>query len=352
MLGMEHPSPTIDDILDRVLVSHDWMGERFANALEHYPDSMLYMFSGITAIVIDADIRPAHYNRTTGAIYLDPDYLWQTEDEHATINQQEDYRAHFADALNFRVYGRYITSEEQQSNTEAPSDSSARSLFDITLSSARLLLHELSHANDFLPRDSYYLIDKSLPIGQTTEKLAARRISMRLKAAYPLRSKTLDRLAKVMFWGDTATTEQRQITADTVVAEFIQDSAINMYSYSTQYEDLAKLFDTVMMKKYWGVDYQIAIVTPSESGNLCDGEVSWSVLNWIGDESVKVRAKLVTDALLPEENMDLFYDSLPAPEDMTHESLCNTPAQGLGKPRLSPLNVNSFVYELPPEILD
>ena len=72
-------SPTVDDIMNRVIVSHQWMGDQFKKFLENYDtnDDFKNLLRATTAVVISYDIRPSFYSPTLGAIYLDPDDLWE-----------------------------------------------------------------------------------------------------------------------------------------------------------------------------------------------------------------------------------------------------------------------------------
>lgn len=334
LLGMEHPNPSVDDILDRLLVSDDWMGARFAELLEMYPSSLLTLFSGLTAIVIDDDIRPAFYSSKTGAIYLDPNYLWKTVAEKQTINRKEDYRSGFSDPLQFRAYSSYLDNSPYRMNYGSLDDNSTRTLAELVVINGRLLLHELAHVNDFLPRNSYVNIDRSQQVVQAIDSLKDQRISNQLQD-FRSRSELLQGLGRVMYHGDTPTEQQRAITADEVSAEFMLDSVADMYAYSSQYEDLAMLFETAMMKKYWNMTYRISIATPSPNDDFCNTHIAWRAYNWLGDATVKASAMLVTDALLPEEDMDAFYNSLPAPEIATNSNWCSPVINGLSKPVLN-----------------
>jgi hypothetical protein len=78
LIGMLTEDPSIDEIMQRVLVSHPWMGSRFREVLEKMPAEMLLMMRGVTAIVISYDIRPSNHSIYSGAIYLDPNVMWLT----------------------------------------------------------------------------------------------------------------------------------------------------------------------------------------------------------------------------------------------------------------------------------
>jgi hypothetical protein len=105
LLGMDTRNPTIDDVMDRVLVSHEWMGTRFRDLLEALPDDMLLLMRGVTAVVISSDVRPSFYWTRTGAIYLDPDYIWLTPEERADIPTRRTSAAISVATCNSRCRG-------------------------------------------------------------------------------------------------------------------------------------------------------------------------------------------------------------------------------------------------------
>jgi len=63
-------SPSITDIMNRVVVSHQWMGIRFEEFLTHNDDNDDFknLLRATTAIVISYDVRPSFYWAATGAI--------------------------------------------------------------------------------------------------------------------------------------------------------------------------------------------------------------------------------------------------------------------------------------------
>ena len=97
LIAHDTTSPSVDDIMDRVVVSHHWMGQRFREFLENFDPNNDFknLLRANTAIVISYDIRPSYYWVVSGAIHLDANYFWLTPDERDTINQAPDYRASF-----------------------------------------------------------------------------------------------------------------------------------------------------------------------------------------------------------------------------------------------------------------
>ncbi|WP_019028263.1 hypothetical protein [Colwellia piezophila] len=112
IIGLNNTKPSIDEIMNRVVVSHSWMRQRMRELLVIMPAEMLLLFRATTAIVIHQDIRPAHYRLETGAIYIDPAYLWLTNEEKSTINQQADYRSEYGSDLQFREIGRLVINNQ------------------------------------------------------------------------------------------------------------------------------------------------------------------------------------------------------------------------------------------------
>ena len=76
-------------------------GCRFREILERMPNELLLLTRGLTGVVISYDIRPSFYTTQTGAMYLDPDGMWLTEEERAVIDETPDFRGEFAKKLDF-----------------------------------------------------------------------------------------------------------------------------------------------------------------------------------------------------------------------------------------------------------
>lgn len=310
LIGMETANPTIDDVMSRVIVSHDWMGIRFREILERMPPEILLLMRGLTGVVISYDIRPSFYTSQTGAMYLDPDGMWLTEAEQAVINSDPDFRGEFAKKLDFIMLWRYVSN-----NTDIRAFN--RDIDSVSLRTASLLFHELAHANDFFPPDNLASIDRSLSVS-----LAVRsRLSTRLSNDLPLSSTVMRDLAQVSFNSNDVPASQQQaaLTADDIAVEFPSDNANDYYNYSSQFEDLAMAFEEAMMFHSYGISRDVA-VTNAPNSNLCgDYLVSWGQRNRIGDPAVQARSLLAVALVLPEQ-LAAIEDSLgnvPAPTQMT-----------------------------------
>lgn len=296
LLGQVSYTVTKEMILQRLVVSHQWMGDRFSQMLDRYSDKMIHqLFRATTAIVIDDDIIPSYYWAVTGAIYLDPRYFWMSANEKETITDKEDYRANFGSELQFleAVFFR------KDGNSLYTQDKPSRTLSDLDLPLAGLLYHELAHANDFVPPSMLTSLNNDATILQNITNIGANRTSEQLTATSPLTSSTLVSLGQVLYRGTSATSTQKQLTGVEVGNLFDDDTAAAMYAYSSRFEDTAMLFQSAMMKYFYNVDgFQIFFNTAAyEDNNRID--IEWGVKNPVLKQRVEQRAIFVSNRILP-----------------------------------------------------
>jgi len=314
IIGLETNAPTIEDIMDRVVVSHDWMGQRFEQILGTLPPEMLTLFQAVTAIVIDSDIRPSRYLPGTGAIYLAPYYLWLSVDEKRTVSLKEDFRSGFDDALSFRVLNRYLKNGQYAFDYASLTNNSTRTINDIEILTARILLHELAHANDFIPPGSFNSLMLSQNLAQAFDTLQGSHISYRLMNLMPIESSTMLSLAGVMYRGNTPSNADLTLSASEVGGAFEPDGASDDYAYTSRSEDIAMLFESTMMKYFFDVDHEIAFTNVPENPYYCDYyNIAWGAIGRIGDSNVKPRAQFAVSEILPNMNFALFFQNLDAP---------------------------------------
>jgi hypothetical protein len=324
LLVEEASQPDIASIMGRVLVSDPWMGQRFQQVLETLPSELLALFSAITTIVIDDDVRPSYFSAGSSTIFIDPAYLWLLSSEKSTISLKPDYRSDFADELAFVSLARYVDGFENAWFYYSLTDNEERSLDDIRLRLARLLLHELAHANDFFPPDQAPYLKQNQTVYQAYQLLNTTAIYRQLYAQEPLSSQTMFGLAKVMYRGQPANEAQQQLTALEVGEALAQDAASDDYGYTSATEDVAMLFEEAMMKYLFNVDRDIAYIQRPETGTFCEVAVDWGQRGRLGDTGVKQRAQWVVEAIYPDQDFSLFFQDLPLPLSMREgESWCD-----------------------------
>ena len=314
-LGAETDSPTVDDVMSRVLVSHRWMGENFRDMLQRMPSYLLPLFRSIRAVVIANDIRPAYYSAWRGAIYLDPDFVWLTPEEGAVVSDEPDYRSKYGLDLQYRFHWRLVKADGPLRVRRDANGS--RIVSTLVPYLGFLLVHELAHAADYMKPDRI----AGLASTKRPSQVADNELSRNLNSTLPLASKVMKGLARVQFHGHDASEEQLALRPRHVGEEFSGDRAADYYAYSTIREDLADLFDAVMTAYAFGYETALAITAVPESGDRYDGIVAWGQLGRIADPEVKERVRLAVQGIYTGKpgvisQVDAYLDGLPAPRAM------------------------------------
>jgi hypothetical protein len=296
--------PTVDEVMDRVLVSHDWLGSNFEQFLRTQdPDGdFRRMFGAVTAIVLGAHIRPPIYYGATGAIYLDGEDLWLTPAQRDLIDEAPDYRAGFGNGLTFSGLTRWTANNDFAWTYYRRDNRASRGIASITNAFGRVLFHELSHAADFFPPS----IQASLDVSKTPHELYLPRFragqlpSSQLQTRLPLGSSEMKALGQVLFAGAMATDEQKGFQPAQVAEFFRGDRANDTYNYSTAREDLAMMVEEFMMAHRRGVRRDIAITNRYMTGLPSDQLlVAWGQRGRIGDPALRARIQMVIGQILP-----------------------------------------------------
>jgi hypothetical protein len=237
-------TPTVDEIMDRVVVSHQWMGDRFKEFLEIYDihGDLKNMLRATTAIVISYDIRPSFYWAATGAIYLDANNFWLSVDERDTLNEAPDYRASFGNDLQFDIPWRYVKDNSYLSTFISEDTRISREVDEGVYSIIGLMYHELAHANDFFPKSSWFNLDRNKQIIAAIPNTIQSDI---LSQIHPLHGNEMLSLAQVNFSGFTATETEKSFTPQDITQLFSIEAAPQFYNYSSIKEDYAMLFDVL-----------------------------------------------------------------------------------------------------------
>jgi len=319
LIAQENKNVTKKMILQRVVTSHTWMAERFSQLLDRLDNKhMKNLFGAVTAIVIHKDIKPSFYTPETGAIYLDPTYLWLTPEEAATITVQDDFRSDFGNKLQF-ITGSINTLNGIPIDTnKALNSGESRTITEIEMPFAALLYHELGHANDFAPPSLIENIDKNQSVFNAIKSLSNAYISTQLYNIYPLTSLKLLSLGKVLYHGQAENDEEKELSAFVAGELFDEDRASDIYAYSDMYEDTATLFADTMMKIHYNVNNNVLFITADTH------ELKWGIRNPISKASVKPRALLVANRLNPIiGNWDGKFDALVGTYSYLHNKQNN-----------------------------
>lgn len=319
LIGQLTSSPSVNDIMDRVVTSHPWMAERFKTFLEteDVNNDFKNLLRATTAVVISYDVRPSFYWVVSGAIYLDPNNFWITPEERDTINEAPDYRSAFGNDLQFVMPWRWVKNN-QYASYYVPSDIRVtRSTQDGLYRLISLMYHELAHANDFFPQSEWFTHNSAQTI--LNSALSTNFESDGLAISYPLNSREMGSLAQVNFGGATATATQKSYSPADVTSFFEPDRASGYYNYSTTREDYAMLFEELMMQSRYQVYRDIAVTNRPIGDNISGDDyiVNWGQRGRAGEEKIKPRLEYVTTRVLPEFDADTAIADLITPIAMT-----------------------------------
>jgi hypothetical protein len=321
LVGMVNDAPTVDQIMNQLVVSHSWMGVRFREMLSIMPAEMLLLFRAVTAVVISSDIRPSHYRPGTGAIYLDPALLWQTNQEKATIGQDPDFRSNFGKDLQFIRVWRFVIGGENAWQSYSLTGNAVRTLNDTKVAFSWLLYHELAHANDCASPQNWASFDQTQTFGanSSAQMDAGTCVFQLLDTQMGLLSQTWLGLAQVFYQGADSNQGQRNMTAIEAGDAFAADHAHDAYSYSSQREDVAMAFEAAMMKKHFNADRDMAII-PQFTDFSCDNAgIKWGQRGRMAVPEVLPRTQFVTERILPTVNFDSFYQNLTPAIDINFD---------------------------------
>ena len=313
--------PTIKDIMDRVVVSHQWMGERFEAFLTNNDpnNDMRNLLRATTAIVIAYDVRPSFYWAATGAIYLDAENFWLTPQERDTINEAPDFRADFGNDLQFVMPWRYVKDNAYASQSYSRSARVTRTTDDALYRLTSLMYHELAHANDFFPSYEWYSHNAKLRVLDAA--ISSSFESDELAVTLPLVSQEMRDLAQVRFAGETANATQKAYLPIDVESFFSPDSASDFYAYSSTREDYAMLFEELMMKNRFNIVRDVAITNQPTGDNVTssDYKVKWGQRGRIGDNKLRERVLFSASRVLPEFDSQSAMDQVPTPIQMVED---------------------------------
>ncbi|MFX4228517.1 MAG: hypothetical protein ACFHHU_11745 [Porticoccaceae bacterium] len=320
LLGQTSSIITPQAVLEKTLVSHQWIAERWEALLPLLPDDLLQLMGSLTGVVIGADIRPSFYTTQSGAMYLDAAFFWLSNAEKADIDTEPDFRSGFGSDLQFITLTRYIRDNDYAWRSYSLNGTDERNLEDLVEPLSSLLFHELGHANDFFPKSSFGSLNNSNSVLSEGDRLASSRVSSALVNFSPLTSELLVDVAQVLFQGATATDPILELATEDVAAEFSVDVANDDYAYTNQFEDLAMLLEEVMMNYHFGIDRDIAYIDrPATESSFCvDYPVRWGQRSRIGDPGVKARARYMLQVMLNQTDVSEYIDDLDEPVPMVN----------------------------------
>lgn len=312
-IGHETENPTVEDILSRTLVTHDWMGVRLEELLTALPDDMLKLFRPVTSVLIGSEVRPSSFSSARGRMKIDAQHLWLSLNEKLTVSTEEDYRSNFGADLQFVSYWRIMRGEDYAVPYFSLTDESERVLEDILILAARPLYHELAHANDDLRPEDINLLSLDLTPAEAVEEYVDNGVAQRLYEDPSLTALNSDlyELARVRYADDPPTGFARNVQPGYVGSAFSNEGKQTFYGYYTIYEDVATLFAQAMLKFHFDVETHLGVTNKPQNHPDADCDeylVAWGSRNRLAAPLVAARAKWVVEQIIePSAELDEFF---------------------------------------------
>lgn len=312
-IGYNNENPTVEDILNRTVVTHDWMGVRLSELLTALPADMLKLFRPVTTVVIGSNVRPSSFSSSRGRMQIDAQHLWLSLEEKTTVSTEEDYRSNFGADLKFVSYWRLVRGEEYAVPFFSLRDSSERKLEDILIQAARPLYHELAHANDDLRPEDINAVSLELTPAEAVDQFEDNGVAYRLyqDASITVQNSDLYSLARVRYRDNEPTEFEKTVLADYVGSLFANEGKVSFYGYYTIYEDVATLFARTMLKYHFDVETQLGVMNKPENhpdAECKEYKVAWGSRNRLAAPLVAARAKWVVEQIIePSAQLDAFF---------------------------------------------
>ncbi len=307
--------PTIDEVMDRVIVQEPWMGERFEQVLSRAPEDVLWLLSSVTHIELAGD-KPGDFYRTwAGGIKFSAQPLWLSEEERLTLDFSDVADNRFATHLNFRHpwsnNHQGDAYDEFNRSTATRRWNGERDFDRIFLSFMDGLYHELSHAAVYVNPIRLVDIDSSRRVHEVTYPVQGPDIRISLRNLYPLKLDRMRVLSDSYYAASSLPDALKGIGTDEVVQAFSEDGAMELYSYFSDSEDVATLFQATMMKYHYGASKTVGFANKPTGRVTCESVIlKWGVHDRLANPVVAQRAQHVANAILSgHTNFTAFFSN-------------------------------------------
>jgi hypothetical protein len=301
LIGFKKDQIEVSDILYKTIASNKSYFETFKNVLNKLPKDALVMFGAVNAVVISERINPSFYSYKSGAIYLSADYFWKGSDV-SPKSESKDFRDDFGSTLNFSEKIDYYIDGQPMSKSLKRNFRTDDELLPFI---AKVLFHELSHANDFFPRSFYR--SSELEESKSYNETAMYRMDNALMLSQKIRlsSNLLERTADILYFGKKPTQTELNMNPKYVVEEFLEGEASDLYAYTNSREDLAMLVEHNLMYYYFNyVPATIFIKYPKANFKIPKDykyPVLGGVKNKLAANDVKARSERILEFMFGDD---------------------------------------------------
>jgi len=269
MIGQEFSDPTVEDIMHRVVVTHDWAGLRFKQILERMPPSTLALFKPVTHIYIGSEKQDTTFFYSPGRLVINIDALWMNPEEKSAIPVAEDTGSGTTDGgtetldsgMQFVVGARTLIGGEFAIASRSGSE---REFDRLPFSLAFDLYWTLAYAHNFIRPDELRFADPSQTVGDLIDFDDANNIDKRLYADTRLTndlSYLYDATDAIYDNAIVADDFLASVTAEDAGLAMESQGKIDLFSYRFTDADVASLFSRSMAKMHHDAFVDIAFLT-------------------------------------------------------------------------------------------
>ncbi len=313
MLHQEDPNPTVGLIMNRVLVTHDWMGLRFQELLAQLPREALKMFAPVTHIIVGGDgAERAQYNAYGNVFTVGPRILWLTADEKLAVfestggpgSSEED------DEFMFEFHWRYMKGDNYATRTESLESRNFDQMFGRFQTE---VFYDLAFANNI----TYPAIIDSLPTNISTvdvfdDYLTGFADGLYAQPGVSSGSSILYQLSEAYYDDDVAPTElQSSYLPDYVASIFADDGMPMFFSYRNNWSETSRLLQLGMLSYFSDIYIDIAFTNPAPDFEVlgCDDlKIAWGVRNRLANPAVATKTKYLMEQILGQSaQLDNFF---------------------------------------------
>jgi len=304
---------TINDIMSRVVTTHDWMGTRFQQLLERLGPEALKLFGPITVITLGGDWQNYSFaNEWRGSLYIPTDILWLTEQEKAALyvpEDTEDDDTSNVTPLPWLAYNRWMKGGEWPYYGR---DLDEREYENLEVQFASSLYWSLAYINGLIPPTT---VTQALPT-ETMRDLFENKLDDLPTQLYADESLTtglspLYTLANTYYEDLEPTTEQLAQTPAEIGGLFGNEGKMRFWAYSGLDRDFAALLQAGMLDYTSDVYIDVAFVNPGPEFTVrgCDDKkIEWGIRNRIASPLVTPRVRFAMESVLgASTKLDNFF---------------------------------------------
>lgn len=304
MIGQVVQQPTVDDIMNRVVLTHDWAGVRFKQILERAPANVLTLFRPVSIVYIGSDNTRVVYSFSRSRLSIDMDNLWLNAEEKSALDTSSSGGGseEVDDGLLFEPRRRYLLGTD----FAYPSRSGTSRDFDgIPFANFGDMYWSLAYANSLVPAEAFATVTPEQTVGDVMDANVDNFVSNMLYADVNLTIDDSYLFAAARAYGDDEPVEPNSflttISAAAAGDEMASQGKMRFFSFYNRSTDVASLFEAAMMRMNHGVYIDNALVDKFDGFEVlgCDDyKIGWGMRNRLADPLVAPRAQFVVEKIL------------------------------------------------------